>query len=96
MRLGAAVHSSSPAAAEIPQWLYIGSRETSVCRLQRVSSFVGRGANQLCGMISVVGDGSASSEVGESDLRLGIGYRLYRLNRYDIYIALIDIIDFRF
>jgi len=28
-------------------------------------------------------------------LRLGIGYRLYRLNRYDIYVVLIDIIDCR-
>ncbi len=67
MRLGAVVYSSSPAAAEIPQWLYMGSRETSVCRLRRVSSVVGRGANQSCGMVPVVGDGSASSEVGESD-----------------------------
>jgi len=30
------------------------------------------------------------------ELRLGIGYRLYRLNRYDIHVALIDIIDCRF
>jgi hypothetical protein len=67
MRLGAAVHSSSPAAAEIPQWLYLGSREISVCRLRRVSSVVGGGANQTCGMAPVVGDGTASSEVGESD-----------------------------
>jgi len=36
MRLGAAVHSSSPAAVERPQWLYLGSRETSVCRLGRI------------------------------------------------------------
>ncbi len=67
MRLGAAVHSSSPAAVEMPQWLYLGSSETSVCRLQQVSSVVGRGANQSCGMVPVVGDGSASSEMGESD-----------------------------
>ena len=67
MRLGAAVHSSSPAAAERPQWLYMGSRETSVCRLRRISCVVGRGANQSSGMVSVVGDGSVSSEVGESD-----------------------------
>jgi hypothetical protein len=67
MRLGAEVHSSAPAAAEIPQWLYLGSRETSVCRLRWVSSVVGRGANQSCGMAPVVGDGTASSKVGESD-----------------------------
>ena len=67
MRLGAAVHSSSPAAAKIPQWLYLGYRETSVCRMRWVSSVVGRGANQSCGMAPVVGDGAASSEVGESD-----------------------------
>ncbi len=67
MRLGADVHSASPAAAEIPQWLYLGSKETSVCRLRWVSSFVGRGANQSCGMAPVVGDGTASSEAGERD-----------------------------
>ena len=67
MRLGVAVHSLSPAVAEIPQWLCLGSRETSVCRLWRVYSVVGRGANRSCGMFSVVGDGSVSSEVGESD-----------------------------
>ena len=66
MRLGATVHSSSPAAAEISQWLYLGSRETSVFRLRWVSSVVGRGAHQSCGMAPVVGDGTASSEVGES------------------------------
>jgi hypothetical protein len=38
-----------------------------VCRLRRISSVVGRGANQSYGMVPVVGDGSASSEVGESD-----------------------------
>ena len=65
MRLGAAVHSASPAAAERPQGLYLGSRETSVCRLRRISSVVSRGANQSCGMVFVVGDGSVSSEVGE-------------------------------
>jgi hypothetical protein len=67
MRLGAAVHSSSPAAAERPQLLYMGSRETSMCRLRQISSVVGRGANQSCGMVYVAGDGSVSSEVGESD-----------------------------
>ena len=67
MRLGAEVHSSSPAAAEKSQWLYLGSRETSVYRLRWVSSVVGRGANQSCGMVPVVGDGTVSSEVGESD-----------------------------
>ena len=67
MRLGAAVHSLSPVAAERPHWLYMGSRETSVCRLRRISSVVGRGANQSCGLVSVVGDESVSSGVGESD-----------------------------
>ncbi len=67
MRLGAEVHSSSPAAAEISQWLYLRSRETSVCRLRWVSSVESRGANQSCGMVPVVGGGLASSEVGESD-----------------------------
>jgi hypothetical protein len=38
-----------------------------VCRLRRISSVVGRGANQSCGMVSVVGDGSVSSEVREGD-----------------------------
>ena len=28
---------------------------------------MGRGANQSCGMVSLVGDGSVSDEVGESD-----------------------------
>ena len=64
MRLGAAVHFASPAAAERPQVLYLGSKETSVCRLRRISYAVGRGANQSCGMGFVVGDGSVSSEVG--------------------------------
>ena len=66
MRLGVAVHSSSPAAAEGPHWLYLGYRETSLCRLRRNSSVVERGANQSCGMVSLVGDGSVSSEVGDS------------------------------
>ncbi len=67
IRLGAEVHSSSPTVAEIPQWLDLGSRETSVCRPRWVSSVVDRGANQSCGIVPVVGDGLASSEVGESD-----------------------------
>ena len=67
MRLGAAMHSSSPAAAERPQWLYLGSRETLVCRLRWISSVVGRGANQSYCIVSVVGDGSVSFEVGEGD-----------------------------
>jgi len=66
MRLGAAVHSASPAVAERPHWLYMGSKETSVCRLRQISSTVGRGANQSCGLGFVLGDGSVSSEVGES------------------------------
>ena len=52
---------------ERPQGLYLGSRETSVCRLRQISSVVCRGANQSCGIVSVVGDESVSSEVGESD-----------------------------
>ena len=72
MRLGAAVHSASPAAAERPQRLYLGSMETSVCRLRRISSVVGRGVNQSCGMVSLVGDGSVSSEVVESDSIYGV------------------------
>ena len=67
MWFGVAVHSASPAAAERPQLMYLGSRKTLVCRLRWISSVVGRGANQSCGMVSVVGDGSMSSEVGESD-----------------------------
>ena len=66
MRLGVEVHSASPAAVERPQWLNLVSKETSVCRLRRISSGVGRGANQSCGMGFVLGDGSVSSEVGES------------------------------
>ncbi len=67
MRLGVAVHSPSPAAAERPQCLYMGSREISLCLLRRISSVVGRGANKFCGMVSLVGDGSVCSEVVESD-----------------------------
>ena len=67
MRLGAAVHSASLAAAVRLKWLYLGSWETSVCRLRRISSVVGRGASQSCGVVSVVGDRSMSSEMGESD-----------------------------
>ncbi len=67
MRLGAAVHSSSPAAAERPQRLYLRSREISLCRLRRISFVVGKGANQSCGMVSLVGDESVPSEVVESD-----------------------------
>ena len=67
MRLGAAVHSESPVAAERPRWLYLGSWETSVCRLRRTSSVVGRGANQSCGGVYVAGDVSVSSEEEESD-----------------------------
>ncbi len=67
MRLGAAVHSASPAAAERFQWVYLGSWETSVCRLQRTSSVVGRGASQSCDVVSEVGARSVSSEMGESD-----------------------------
>ncbi len=67
MRLGAAVHSASPAAAERPHWLYLGSWETSLWRLRRTSSVVGRGASQSCEVVSVVGDKSVSSEVEESD-----------------------------
>ena len=67
MRLGAALHSASPAAAERPPWLYLGSWETSVCHLRQTSSNVGRGANQSCGGVSVVGGRLVSSEVGESD-----------------------------
>ncbi len=67
MRFGAAVHSASPAVAERPKWLYLGSRETSVCRLRRISSVVGRGANQSCGMLYLVGDGLVSSEEEDMD-----------------------------
>ncbi len=67
MRLGDAVHSSSPAAAERPQWFYVGSRETSLCLLRRISSVVGRGANQSCGMVFLVGYVSVSSEMVEID-----------------------------
>ena len=66
MRLSAAVQSPSPVAAERPQWLYLGSKETSMCLLRRISSVVGRGANQSCGMVFVVGDVSVSPEVGEN------------------------------
>jgi hypothetical protein len=66
MRLGAAVHSASPAVAEGLHGLYLGSIETSVCRLWRISSVAGRGANQSCGMGVEVGDWSVSSEDGES------------------------------
>ena len=38
-----------------------------MCRMRRIYSVVGRGVNQSCGMVSVVGDGSVSSELGESD-----------------------------
>ncbi len=55
MRLGAAVRSASPAVAEIPQGLHLKSVETPVCRLRRISSVVGRGANQSCGMGFEVG-----------------------------------------
>ena len=67
MRLGATVHSASPVAAERPQWLYLKSWETYVCRLRRTSSDVGRGANQSYWGVSVVGGRLMSSEVGESD-----------------------------
>ncbi len=67
MRFGVAVHSASPATAERTQWLYVGSRETSACHLRWISSVVDRGANQSCGIVSVVGDGSVSSEMGEGD-----------------------------
>ena len=67
MRFGVAVHSSSPAVAERPKWLYLGSMDTSICRLRRISSVVGRGANQFFCLVPVVREGSVSSEVGESD-----------------------------
>ncbi len=67
MRFGAAVHFASPAAAVRPQGLYQGSWETSECRLRRISSVVGRSASQSSGAVSVVGDTSVSSEVGESE-----------------------------
>jgi len=60
------MHFASPAAAERPHRLYMGSSKTSVCRLRRVSSVVDRGASQSCDMVSLVGDGSMSSEGGES------------------------------
>ena len=37
-----------------------------MCRLRRISSAMGNGVNQSCGMGFVVGNGSVSSEVGES------------------------------
>ena len=67
MRLGTAVLSQSPAAAERLQCLYLGSWETLAYRLRRTSSDVGRGLNQSCRGVFVVGDGSVSSVVGESD-----------------------------
>ena len=67
MWLASAVHSAYPAAAERHQWLYLGPRETSVCRLRWTSSDVGRGANPSCGGVSVVGGRLVFSEVGESD-----------------------------
>ena len=67
MRLGAAMHFASPVAAERPQWLYLRSWETYMCRLRPSSSDVGRGANQSCGGGSVVGGRFLSSEVGEID-----------------------------
>ena len=64
MLFGAAVHSASPAAAERPRWLYLEStRETCVVCVGSPPSW----ANQSCGMVSVVGEGSVSSEVGECD-----------------------------
>ena len=72
MRLGASVHSASPVAAERPQLLYLGSRETSVCLLRRISSVVGRGADQSCGMVFEVGDESVSSEMGENVRLYGV------------------------
>jgi hypothetical protein len=44
---GLDVHYATPSAAEIPRWLYLGSCETSVCLLRRMSSVVGRGAGQI-------------------------------------------------
>ena len=38
-----------------------------MCRLRWLSSIVGRDADQSCGMVSAIGDGSVSSEVEESD-----------------------------
>ncbi len=67
MRFGVAVHSSSPTTAERPQWLYLGSMDTSICRLRRISCVVGRGANQSCCMVPVVWEGLVSSDVGQSD-----------------------------
>jgi hypothetical protein len=70
MRSDAAVHSTSPAAAERPQWLYLSPWDPErhgVCRLWRTSSDVGKGGNQSCGGVSVIGGGSVSSEVGEKD-----------------------------
>ena len=61
------MHYVFPVAAERPQWLYLGSWETSVCRLWRTSSDVDRGANQSYGGGSVVGGRLLSSEVGEID-----------------------------
>ena len=44
-----------------------GSWETSLRRLRRISSDVGKGANQSCEGVSMVGDRLVFSEVGESD-----------------------------
>ncbi len=52
--------------SERPRWLYMGSKETSLCRLRRIPPVMGRGANQSCGVVSMVEDGSVSSAVGES------------------------------
>jgi hypothetical protein len=40
------MHSESPTTADRPQWWYLRSWETSVCRLRRMSSVLGSGARQ--------------------------------------------------
>ena len=62
MRRGADVHSKPPTAGESPPSIYMGSKETSLCILRRMSYVVGRGSNQS--NVVVASRAAASSPTG--------------------------------
>ncbi len=70
MRRRVVVHFESPPVAGKPHWMYIGSWETSVCLLRRVSSVVGRGANKSCEAAAVDGSTVSPSWVDANDARV--------------------------
>ena len=78
IRRGAVVDSASPAAAERPRRLYMGSWETSVCLLRRMSSVVGKGASQSSGRFASRGAGLLSSWADDEDS--GVGERNSRVS----------------